>query len=141
MSNVLYRPIKSDDVYVVAKLLDSNLSNFLPLDEVLESNWIAYINQSNFFAVVAEINGEIVGYGSLLIEIKVRGGKLGHIEDICVERDFQKHGIGKAIVGYLMSLAGQAGCYKIAIACKEDNKKFYQGLKFEEDGISMSFLL
>lgn len=141
MDNVLYRPIKSGDVYAVAKMLDSNLSSFLPTEEILESNWIAYINQSNFFAVVAEINSEIVGYGSLLIEIKVRGGRLGHIEDICVRRDFQKNGIGRTIVNHLMSLANQAGCYKAAIACKEYNKKFYQELTFEEDGISMSSLL
>ena len=39
-----------------------------------------------------------MGYGSIVIETKIRGGKMGHVEDIVSHSLFRKKGIGKAVV-------------------------------------------
>ena len=54
------------------------------LDGVLVQN--ARLNASNKI--------DVVGYGSIFIQINIRGGKIGHIEDITVHPDFRKKGIG-----------------------------------------------
>src|SRR5262245_11343285 len=56
----------------------------------------------NVRTLVAERDGQIVGTATLLIERKFihGGGRVGHIEDVSVHRDFQRQGIGTALVNH-----------------------------------------
>ena len=68
----------------------------------------------------------------------IRGGKIGHIEDIAVHQDFRKKGIGKLLVKALDQIAQEEKCYKISIGCREHNLSFYNKCDFKIDGISLS---
>lgn len=89
-------------------------------------------------AVLADV---VVGYGSVVIEAKIRGGKIGHIEDIVVNSGFRKEGIGKAVLDELYKIAAENGCYKVALHCKEHNVHFYEKCMCNLSGISMQRLL
>jgi glucosamine-phosphate N-acetyltransferase len=88
---------------------------------------------------VARIDDRIVGTASLIIEEKFihAGGCSGHIEDVAVHRDFQKQGVGAALVRHLIEQARAAGCYKVILNCSEATAPFYERLGFRRHDIGM----
>jgi glucosamine-phosphate N-acetyltransferase len=81
---------------------------------------------------------EIVGYGAVVIEVKIRGGVIAHIEDICTAFKFRGIGIGGLILESLFEISRKYECYKLVLSCKLNNIDFYSGNLYEQDGISMS---
>jgi|TARA_B110000503_G_scaffold23182_1_gene36101 glucosamine-phosphate N-acetyltransferase len=121
----------------VITLLHKNLSEYNPPVNEYNEIWDIFSSQSNVFAVVAIIEEKVVGYGALLIEIKIRGGKAGHIEDIVTHENFLKMGIGKLIQEALYLKALENGCHKIALQCREHNIDFYKKCNYEISGVGM----
>src|SRR5208337_4897823 len=56
---------------------------------------------------IARVDGQVVGTASLLIERKFihKGGRVGHIEDVAVHKEFEGHGIGSALVRHALAEA------------------------------------
>lgn len=81
---------------------------------------------------VAIMDDRVAGTASLFIEPKYihSGGVVGHIEDVAVNPDFQKHGIGRALVEYLLDECRQLRCYKVILDCAEGVIPFYEKLGF-----------
>lgn len=90
---------------------------------------------------VAEINGKIVGATTLLIEQKFihNGGKVGHIEDVVVDKNHQGQGVGEKIMRYLIEIAKEEGCYKTILDCTDDVKEFYEKLGFKHVASELRF--
>lgn len=61
--------------------------------------------------------GKIVASGTLVIERKfIRGcGKVGHLEDIVVEKTLQGTGVGKKLINVLVELSESLGAYKVSL--------------------------
>lgn len=130
------RSVKQEDMTYVIDLLQS-LSKFKPAPSKYSLIWDRFNRQSNTHSLVAIIKNEIVGYGSIIIEAKIRGGKVGHIEDIVSHKKYRNQGIGKKVLNALYKIAKKNNCYKIILQCKEKNLDFYQNNHYEENGISM----
>jgi len=139
----LIRKAEFSDMETIYRLLQE-LSHYLPAPEMYQSIWSDFIGQRSVTALVAESdeseNPRVVGFGSLCTEMKIRGGVMGHIEDIVVDTSFQRAGIGRLIVESLLAQAELAGCYKVSLECREDKKIFYQKLGFKHTGKAMSIL-
>ncbi len=88
---------------------------------------------------IAVLDGRIVGTASLFIEQKFlhKGGKVAHIEDVAVHPDFQRRGIGKALVGYLEEQAREKGCYKTILDCFDHLEVFYGKCGYRKYSIQM----
>jgi glucosamine-phosphate N-acetyltransferase len=88
---------------------------------------------------IATVGTRVVGTASLLVEHKFihNGGMVGHIEDVAVHRDFQKHGIGKLLVRHAILEAEKAGCYKVILSCFEDRVPFYEAMGFHQHDVGM----
>ncbi len=88
---------------------------------------------------VAVIDGQIVGTATLLVEQKFihRGGRIGHIEDVAVNRDFQKQGIGTALLQHTTEEARKFGCYKVILSCFPDRVAFYERLGYRRHDVGM----
>ena len=122
----------------VIEILQS-ISDYRPDEKDHDQIWDAFQSQTNYFGLVAlDEKVDVVGYGSIFIERKIRGGKMGHIEDIVVHPDFRKKGIGKLLINALYQIAQEEKCYKVKLVCKEDNLSFYQKCDLVMDGISLS---
>ena len=77
---------KKDYIEIVFDLLKRNLSNFKPQKKSYNKLWLNYKKKGNFYSVIALLNKKIIGYGSVIIYSTIRGGKLGYIEDIVVDK-------------------------------------------------------
>ena len=139
-NNLCVREIKKNDISFVIELLQS-ISKYKPSKREYPNIWNKFKNQKNIHALVATTNNKVVGYGSIVIETKIRGGKMGHIEDIVSHKSFRKIGIGKAIVDKLFILAKKKGCYKVALQCKKHNVSFYKKCNYKINAITMQRLV
>ena len=140
VKNISIRAVVQSDMDDVIELLQS-MSQFKPSKSEYLPIWNSFCQQTNVHSLVAIIDTQIVGYGSIVIETKIRGKKMGHIEDIVSHSLFQKKGIGKAIVDALFDVAKVNGCYKVALQCKKHNVKFYEKCGYEVSGLAMQMFL
>ena len=138
--NISIREVVQSDMDAVIELLQS-MSEFKPSKSEYMTIWNSVVQQSNVHSLVAVIDTQVVGYGSILVEKKIRGGKVGHIEDIVSHSLFRKKGIGEVILDGLFAVAKVNGCYKVTLQCKEHNVKFYEKCGYEISGLNMQMFL
>jgi GNAT superfamily N-acetyltransferase len=81
----------------------------------------------------------VVGCCSLILEPKFNhvGGLAARIEDVAVAKDYQKRGIGKALIQHSVNEAKKSGAYKVVLNCYAAVGRFYEKLGFYENGIEM----
>lgn len=137
---MIVEPVKKKDINIVFDLLQS-ISEFYPSEQSRKAIWKDFIKQDRYNAFTFFEGKEIIGYGCVLFEVKIRGGKMAHIEDIVVSDKHRGKGYGKAIIEYLVEFSRQNNCYKASLNCKEHNIKFYKECNFIEGGITMNKIL
>ena len=120
----------------VVELL-KELSPYSPSKDEYDGIWASFNNQSNVYSRVATYRGVVVGYGAIIIERKIRGGKLGHIEDIVSHSNFRRQSIGDTIMKTLYNIAIDNGCYKVTLHCSTDQAGFYEKCLFKIAGYGM----
>ena len=89
---------------------------------------------------VVEFEGKIIASVSLLLEQKVihECGIVGHLEDVVVDRDYRKYGMGKFIIERIIKIAKERGCYKLIGDCKSELLGFYEKNGFESKCVQIS---
>ncbi|MDC0063555.1 GNAT family N-acetyltransferase [Candidatus Nitrosopelagicus sp.] len=90
---------------------------------------------------VAEIDGRIVGSTTLLIEQKFihNGGRVGHIEDVVVSKEYEGRGLGIKLVSSLLEKAKLMNCYKTILDCKDELIPFYERIGFKQESNQMRY--
>jgi glucosamine-phosphate N-acetyltransferase len=91
------------------------------------------IKLQNGIVFIAKTNEKkIIGTMKLLVEQKFihHGGKVGHIEDVAVRKEYEGKGIASEIIKKIIPFAKQNGCYKIILDCKDNLIPFYQRFGF-----------
>jgi glucosamine-phosphate N-acetyltransferase len=143
--NFLIREIEIADLQ---KGFFQSLSNLTGLGRIVEDNEraekILYeIKSCPFHRIFVAVkdDGQIIGSTTLLIEQKFihDGGKVGHIEDVTVNKNYEGKGVGSALVRKAISFAKQNNCYKVILVCSEKNIHFYKVIGFKEHEISMRY--
>jgi len=86
--------------------------------------------------LVAEDEGEVVGTMVLLIVPNLSHSALpwALVENIIVDKRYQRRGIGRLLMNYAIARAKEAGCYRIGLSSDKRRKgahKFYRSLGFE----------
>ena len=86
-----------------------------------------------FVAVTGYGNDEkIIGTTTVLVEQKFirSGARVAHIEDVSTRKEFEGHGVAKAVMSHAISYARERGCYKVILDCSDETKGFYERLGF-----------
>ena len=129
-------PLNKGHLNSVIDLLQ-DISTFKPEDDNLDSIWESFSSQNNVHSFVLLDDELVIGYGSIIIETKIRGGKMGHIEDIVTHSSHRGQGLGKQLIEHLCAFAKEQQCYKVALQCKPHNTGFYERCGLEESGVAM----
>ena len=132
---VRIRRLEKSDMEQVIELLQ-DISDFSP-DRSLGDLFDDFKSQPTSEALVAHIGTEIVGFGSIMMVRNIRGGLLGHVEDIVTKVNFRDQGVASAIIDSLCIAAQNLGCYKVVLASKSQNVDFYKKKGFSHHGKSM----
>ena len=98
-------------------------------------------SDKNYKIYVAVLDSKVVGTTTLFIEQKFihDGGKVGHIEDVAVRKEYQDKGVGQKVVKALLEYAKKEGCYKTILDCTDDLVSFYEKTGFKRHSNSMRF--
>ena len=112
------KPIE-DKYFSEIMILLQLISNFYPKKTNYKSILKLFLDQKHVFSVVAvdSINNgnteKVIGFGSLHLSRKIRGGIIGFIEEIVVIENYRGRGIGKLIMRELIDNARNENCYKL----------------------------
>ncbi|RKP17947.1 acyl-CoA N-acyltransferase [Rozella allomycis CSF55] len=103
-------------------------------------------NRNNeYFTIVIEDTQRrrVVAAGTVLVERKFVHmiGKVGHIEDIVVNKEYRGQNFGKWIIEQLKHIGKQVGCYKIILDCSEKNVPFYEKCGFTKKEVEMAWYI
>ncbi len=94
---------------------------------------IDLLNKEDKPVFVAESNGKVVGY--CFCELQKQGNNIFHdnltlyIDDLCVDQDCRRQGIGEKLYRYAVEFAKSKGCYNITLNVWSLNERaiaFYQ---------------
>ena len=136
MSKVIFRKVIKEDLDRVFKIL--NQLKELSIESIdKESAWNSFNENKSTKSIVGLLDNEIVAYGSIVIENKIRGEVAGHIEDIVVDKNYRGRFIGENLIKELINIGKKNKCYRITLFCKEHLKNFYSRQGFEKSSINM----
>ena len=123
--------VKDRLIYLYNQLSEVNSVSDQVFDTFIE-------NDNTFLYLVDNI---IVGCVTFLIETKMihNGGKVMHIEDLIIDKDYRNQKIGFKIMELANIIARGHKCYKIILSCNNEVKQFYIKNGFESKNIEMSF--
>jgi len=98
-------------------------------------------SDKNYKIYIAILDSRVVGTATIFIEQKFihDGGKVGHIEDVAIRKNYKDKGIGQKIVKALLEYAKKKGCYKTILDCTDDLIPFYEKIGFKRHSNSMRF--
>ena len=122
----------------VLKLLQE-ISSYEPDDKIKIKQ--KFCNNDNSYSIVAKKGEQIIGFGSVFIFERIRGGKCALLEDIIVDKSFRNLKVGSLIVNTLVEYAISKKCFKVVLETSSKSFSFYEKLKFKKNGISMRRLL
>ena len=142
MSEIKIRDIVESDIDIGFLESLDHLRKASNLDrEIAENILKKIIENPDHIIHVAEIDGKIVGSTTLLIEQKFihDGGKVGHIEDVVVSKEYEGRGIGIKLVTSLLEVANTKNCYKTILDCKDELIPFYERIGFKQESNQMRY--
>jgi glucosamine-phosphate N-acetyltransferase len=142
MSDPIIRELRKEDLWNGFLTTLDSLRQASDIDKNKADGIFEKINSNpDHIVAVAELDGKIVGSTTLLIEPKFihKGGLVGHIEDVVVDKKFQGQRIGEKIMKYLLEFAKDRGCYKTILDCTDDVKPFYEKLGFKNIANELRF--
>jgi glucosamine-phosphate N-acetyltransferase len=142
MSSIKIRKLQKKDLYNGFLLSLDALRKSSHLKPKKANTIFDKISKNPDYVIYVAIRDEkVIGATTLLIEQKFihDGGKVGHIEDVVVRKEYQGKGVGKKIVNELLKYAEKKGCYKTILDCSDDLIPFYKNLGFKRHSNSMRF--
>ena len=142
MSDPIIRELRKEDLWNGFLTTLDSLRQASDIDRNKADEIFEKINSNpDHIVVIAEVDGKIVGTTTLLIEPKFihKGGLVGHIEDVVVDKNFQGQKIGEKIMKYLLEFAKNRGCYKTILDSTDDVKPFYEKLGFKHIANELRF--
>ena len=138
--NHRYRFLYMDHRTEIFALL-SQLTNAPEIDLDHFKNIILGLKDNHDIYIYIKEN-KIVGMITLLFEQKLihNGAYVAHIEDLVVDRDYLKQGIGAALINHCLQKINnnKYKCYKIILDCKRELIGFYEKFGFENKNVQMS---
>jgi len=113
----------------------------IDLNKITIEQFTEYVNDlpKNTYIYILEENGIIIGSITLLIETKIihNFGKVGHIEDVIIHKDYRNKKLGKILCNFCVNKSKEYGCYKVILDCNDDTIGFYKKLNFIKNGNQM----
>ena len=96
--------------------------------------WCKYEDNHDHQVFIYEHEGNIIGTATVLVENKLLhyGSRVGHIEDVVVDKETRLSGIGKQLIEKCVEFSRQRDCYKVILDCGDHNVPFYESCGFKE---------
>ena len=134
--------------YTIRSLNNSDYVNYLHLinqfrtTTFTKEEYSRTLNQihANSTIWVLEYKNELIGTITILYEYKFIRNivKLAHLEDVCIDKQYRKKGLGTLLLKFAISEAKKKECYKIILDCDDSLEPFYNKSEMIKNGIQMA---
>jgi glucosamine-phosphate N-acetyltransferase len=135
MNSYFFRKLTKNDYVSYFNLIQQ----FRPTSYSKEQfdKFLSSLQQTDIIVMIHQ--NKIIASGTILYETKLihNISLYAHIEDIIVDNQFRKQGIGKLLIEYLVQCCKNKNCYKILLDCQKELIPFYEKNKFQENGVQM----
>ena len=122
--------------------LITSLMGFLLDWQLFHDVFVQNLHCESVLYYVAECDGNVVGFGSLHIELLLRHvGLGGEIQELIVHETFRGKGIGKKLVSRLEQEALKRGCVSIEVTTRKrwfDAQRFYVRMGFRQTHVNFT---
>ena len=138
--------------FTYLQLDDLNNEYFNLLSQLSEINFNSINDANNYFffeslndnhfIIIIKYNERIIGSGTVLIENKLIHNykKVSHIEDIIIDKEFRRYGLGIKLINLLVEMSKNRNCYKCILDCHTNLINFYNDCGFDyKKNIQMSY--
>lgn len=142
MTDVIIRELEEKDLFRGFLTSLDSLKKASDLNEDKANDVFNKIKSNpNHLVFVVILDDKVIGSTTLLIEPKFihLGGKVGHIEDVVISKEFQGSGIGEKLINFVLDYSKKNDCYKTILDCSDDVKPFYEKIGFKKHSNSMRF--
>lgn len=131
MTDITFRDILLKDYECIIPILNELTNDVGEINEREFIKWFLQLN-SNHRVIVGEYDNHIVAIGTIIIENKIihSFGRVAHIEDIAVDKNYQKKNIGKKLIEKLIDIAKEKDVYKCILTSSIFNRPFYEKCGF-----------
>ena len=110
-----------------------------------EEDLLKIINDDTTPVFVCEENDDIKGYAFCVIQDlsqcdNLRPDKSLYIDDICVDENYRRHGVGKKLYEYVVQFAKEEGCFNITLNVWAKNsgaQAFYESMGMKVQKVCM----
>lgn len=139
MDSYHFRKLTHNDYISYLNLIQQFRPTFYSKEQF--ETYISSLHQTDIIVMTNE--NQIIASGTILYETKLihNISLYAHIEDIIVDNQFRKQGIGKLLIEYLIQCCKNKNCYKILLDCQKELIPFYKKNKFQENGVQMTIYL
>lgn len=133
------RELTKEDLSKFSISLFESLSRVRNVGEISLNDAVKILEKINsqdghVFVAIDGATG-IIGTTTVLIEQKFirQGARVAHIEDVSTRKEFEGHGVAKAVMNHAIAYARERKCYKVILDCSEETIGFYERLGFKRN--------
>jgi GNAT superfamily N-acetyltransferase len=134
---MIIRPATKNDISEILGLLyelGRPRAKTKPQRAKFEKQIIQYITEKQL--AVAEVDSVVVGVVSMILVPRLNQTMLEmYIPELVVSSKYQKMGVGKALIDYVVFMAKKKNCYRIRLEsghARKESHRFYSHLGFEQ---------
>ena len=134
MIREIFKSDLTDDYFLLLSQLSGTLTDYS-----VYNMWEAYLKGSGKTYICINNDNQITGSATVIIEDKFLrcGSKVGHIEDVVVDKNLRSKGTGRSLIDKCVEVAKEQGCYKVILDCSIKNLPFYAKCGFRPDAYCM----
>lgn len=126
------RKAELDDLQSVLILVKEFAMSFQTIESNFENAYINLLDDKQATVYVAEHDTEIIGYClGFVHDTFFANGKVSWLEEIMVDKNYRRSGVGTALVQAFESFSNQNGCRLAALATRRAGD-FYSAIGYEE---------
>ncbi len=123
------RNLQKKDAGRVALLIPQLTKNIIEPDNLIK-RIEKLANQKNSQFLVAELQNKVVGFGGLVWYVIPSKGLIGWAEELVVDGQYRRQGIGRALMERLLVLAQQKKVTVVKLTSTPTAKSLYETLGF-----------
>ncbi|WP_428023013.1 GNAT family N-acetyltransferase [Arcobacter sp.] len=114
------------DIYDLICDMESTQLDYKKFEQI----FIKYLNNENFYSIVAQDDDLIVGCLNLRVEYQLHHvEKIAEIMELAVKNEYRSKGVGKKLLDKANKISKENNCLQIEVCCnqiREKAHKFYQ---------------
>jgi len=143
MSSICIRKAKESDLPLIKKLITDlidvlNDRKGVSINTALK-NVKDLLNDNNSHILVAEVNGDVIGFINFTIRRTIlHSAPSGLIDELVIAKTHRGKGIGRLLLQAAIKKCKGLGCCEVEVSTEFSNtnaRKFYKEVGFEEKGV------